>query len=122
MTIKDLIAAVLLEASIPSRPDQTPFAWGQSQIGHALLGAMLGTPIVLLGLWASFPTAALFALSALSVGPAYYVLKERGDLTRGGGRADGISDTIYVAWGAGAVALGLAFVPLVWGAVALFVK
>ena len=64
-------------------------------MAHAVLGADLG---------ALANTAGLAAVSAgllrLSLGAVYWLVKERGDLRRGGGVVDGLVDAGFVSLGA----------------------
>ena len=57
--------------------------------GHAIVGAALTAPFGAWGLGSGIILAAL-----------YWLLKERGDLTRGGAVWDGLEDTVMVAFGA----------------------
>ena len=65
----------------------TPYTAGTSAVAHGLLGACVA-PFGWHGL-----------LAALSVALAYWLLKERGDLARGGAWLDGLEDTAMVAIG-----------------------
>ena len=74
---------------------RTWYEWATIAMAHAVLGADLG---------ALADTAGLAAVSAgllrLSLGAVYWLIKERGDLRRGGTVADGLVDAGFVALGA----------------------
>lgn len=80
----------------PSARDETPYLFILIAIGHALLGAVLS--------WGGFAIAVL-----------YWVVKERGDLKRGGAWRDGFVDT-------GFVAVGLLYDGSIWWPVLVFVS
>lgn len=65
----------------------TPYTAGTSAVAHGLLGACVAP----FGWWG--------LSAALSVALAYWLLKERGDLKRGGAVLDGLEDTAMVALG-----------------------
>ena len=79
----------------PSSANETPYQFAVIAIGHAMLGAALS--------WGGFLIAV-----------AYWVIKERGDLKRGGAWRDGLIDT-------GFVSLGLIYSGPIWWPVAVMV-
>ena len=78
-----------LLAEIAQPTDGTPYLWAVIGIGHVMLGAALQ------GLLGASAAAARVALAG-----AYWLVKERGDLLRGGTIRDGLIDSALVAVGA----------------------
>ncbi len=76
----------------PSPRREDGYTWALIAIGHVMLGAAVA------GLADGWGNAMpLAARLALSVG--YWLIKERGDLRRGGAMADGIGDAAWVGYG-----------------------
>lgn len=78
-----------LIATIRTPTDGDPYTWAVIGIGHVMLGAALA------GLF-GFAAAGLRLALAL----AYWLVKERGDLRRGGSLRDGLIDSAFVGVGA----------------------
>lgn len=84
----EAIRSIVGELLTPSN-DQTPYVRGVIAVAHAILGAALIAP---------FGVAGAFAAGIL--GGAYWLIKERGDLARGGAWRDGLEDALFVSMGA----------------------
>ena len=89
--IGDMLAELARPSTLP--PDRLHGAYDRMVIGigHAMVGAALVTLL-----------PAAFGLGVtlrLTVTLAYWALKERGDLTRGGTLVDGLEDTALVGLG-----------------------
>lgn len=87
----------------PSPRDETPYQAGATAAWHGLAAMPFGSALG--GLW-PLGAVAVFALSLV----AYWLLKEWGDLARGGDWRDGLADASFVALGLWAGwAIGTAF-------------
>ena len=85
------IARIFAEIETPSNqigPLHAAYERATQGIGHALLGACAA--VLLGGYGLAF---------GLAVATAYWLIKERGDLRRGGAWADGIEDALLVCIG-----------------------
>jgi len=80
---RDLLAELLRPSA-----GESAYVRGVVGLGHAMLGAALVWPFGGYGL-----------PCALAIGAAYWWVKERGDLTRGGALLDGLEDAIMVMLG-----------------------
>lgn len=94
--IFDKILDELMTPTGQAGPASAAYNRAMSGGGHALLGACAAVLIGGWGLW-----------FGLGVAVAYWLAKERGDLTRGGGIFDGIEDALMV-W------IGTAYGPWWW--------
>jgi hypothetical protein len=99
-TLRDIWAAI----RTPSRPDEAAYDRLVISLAHAVLGAALAALVP--------PLAVAGAVGRALLPTLYWLLKERGDLRRGGGLKDGLWDTA-------AVALGLAYGAPWWPVAAL---
>jgi hypothetical protein len=99
-TLRDIWAAI----RTPSRPDEAAYDRLVISLAHAVLGAALAAVMA--------PLAVAGVVGRALLPTLYWLLKERGDLRRGGGLRDGLWDTT-------AVALGLAYGAPWWPAAAL---
>lgn len=77
----------------PSRPDEAAYDTLVINLGHAVVGAAL---VTLVPVWLAATAPAL----RLAVTGGYWIVKENGDLRRGGSLRDGAWDTAAVALGA----------------------
>jgi hypothetical protein len=87
-----MISSIWQELSTPSNqvgPLDRAYRRALIGVGHALLGAALVSALPGYG----WPLG-------LALGAAYWLIKERGDLLRGGGIVDGIEDAVMVSLGA----------------------
>lgn len=84
------LRSIWREIVTPSLADEPPYTILLIAIAHAVLGASLAM------IDAGLPVAVARAAIPL----AYWLLKERGDLKRGGNVVDGLVDTAFVAFGA----------------------
>ena len=90
--LKGLARAIIAELRIPSGQDGplgAAYARTTSALGHAIIGACAASA---LGGWG--------LLFGLVIALAYWLLKEWGDLTRGGALWDGLEDACMVWLGA----------------------
>ena len=88
----DVIRKIIAELATPSNqvgPLDRPYRRALIGIAHALVGAVLVSALPGYG----WPLG-------LALGAAYWLIKERGDLTRGGGIVDGLEDAVMVSLGA----------------------
>ncbi len=102
--MKSLFDVIWREINTPTGqigPLHAAYVRSASGIGHAVLGAAF---CALFGLWG--------IVAACLIAAAYWLLKERGDLRRGGDLWDGIEDAICIS-------LGAWYGPWWWPAVAL---
>ncbi len=83
--LRQLIGTILM----PSPRDESGYDWAVIGIGHVMLGAALQGVLGASG-----------AALRLSIAMAYWAVKERGDLKRGGNLRDGLVDAALVAYGA----------------------
>jgi len=88
MILDDLFGEILTPSGQPG-PLHKAYERAVEGIGHAMLGAGL---VSLLGVWGLLP--------GMAVAVAYWWIKERGDLKRGGSWADGAEDMLLVWLGA----------------------
>lgn len=81
--------AIWAEIVTPSHAGEPPYLWMLIAIGHAVLGALLA--LALPG-W-------LAVAGRVTPVLIYWLIKERGDLRRGGSLRDGLVDTGFVGLG-----------------------
>ena len=81
--------AIWRELVTPSAADEGPYLWMLIAIAHAVVGAALAQ--IMPGAW---PAAARALVPLI-----YWLVKERGDLRRGGRVADGLTDAAFVGLG-----------------------
>lgn len=96
-----MLRALVSEFRKPSPRNPVPHHRGATGYWHHGAGLYPGAVFSLMDV---APLAAAF-WAALVVGLGYWLIKERGDLKRGGGLRDGIEDAVFVAVGAAGGAL-----------------
>lgn len=79
---------LITEILTPSARDESAYDKSVIAIGHVMLGAALAA---VLGVYT--------APARLSLSVAYWLIKERGDLKRGGSWRDGLWDAAFVGFG-----------------------
>ena len=108
---------LLAEILTPSKRDENAYTWAVIAMGHVLLGAAIAAILYLL-FGDGTPVVALLTATRLGIAVAYWVIKEHGDLRRGGSWLDGVVDTLFV--GLGSLYAGPEWWPLaVWAAIAI---
>lgn len=85
----DALRSLWRELVTPSAASEAPYRWMLIAIAHAVTGAVLAPAMS--ALWPAV------ARGLLPLG--YWLIKERGDLRRGGRVADGLVDAAFVGLG-----------------------